>query len=103
MQEIGRKLAELDADQTEDQTDRAERKSGRIAEQQKYNQRHKHNWRHIFDEERCHSMPPARYSRSALLDCFDNVLDLGFERVDLCCVRVRNKVAHDRDTFDQLG
>ena len=102
LQEVGRELAKLDADQSENQTDRAERKSCRIAEQQKYHQRHEHDRRHVLDKERCHSkLRPA--VRLVFFDGFDDVLDFGLEGVDLCCVRVRNEVAHDRDTLDQFG
>ena len=51
---------------------------------------------------RCHSkLRPA--VRLVFFDCFHDVLDFGFERVDLCCMRVRNEVAHDRNTLDQFG
>src|SRR6476620_6728948 len=43
-----------------------------------------------------------RHVRSALLDRFDNMLDLSFEGVNLGCVRIRNEVAHHRDTLDQF-
>ena len=40
--------------------------------------------------------------RSALLDDFDQMLDLGFEGVHLRRVRVRNKLAHHRETLNQF-
>src|SRR5882672_4611534 len=47
--------------------------------------------------------PRTGYGRLVFLDRLDNVLDLGFEGVDLRCVRIRNEVAHDGKALDQLG
>src|SRR5882757_10939168 len=48
--------------------------------------------------------PPAIASRRlAFFDRFDDLLDLGLDRVHFRCVRIRNEAAHHGDALDQLG
>src|SRR4051812_12188857 len=48
--------------------------------------------------------PPAIASRRlAFFDRFDDVLDLGLDRVHFRCVWIWNKAAHHGDALDQLG
>ncbi len=54
LQEVGHEQAELDADQCEDQPDRAERKCRRITEQQEHHQGAEHDRRHVVDQNCCH-------------------------------------------------
>ena len=47
--------------------------------------------------------PDYAHTRRVLFDCADQFLGLGFKLALLARVRVRDEVAHDRDTFDQFG
>src|SRR3954447_15806908 len=47
--------------------------------------------------------PREREPRSAFFYRLDEVLDLGFQAMDLCCVWIRDQPAHHRDALDQLG
>ena len=59
LQEVRPELSEFDADQGENQSDRAQRKRRRIAEHQDNHQRREHNRRHVGDKKGCHLVSPA--------------------------------------------
>ena len=66
LQEVRPEFAELDADEGEDQPDRAERERRRIAQQQEHDQRREHDRRHVGDKKRCHLDSPATASAISL-------------------------------------
>src|SRR3569833_2167925 len=46
---------------------------------------------------------PYERRRSMLFDRFEDMFDLGHDRTDLRCVRIRDYAAQDRDALDQFG
>ena len=66
LQEVGRELPELDADQPEDQSDGGEREGRWIAQQQEDHQGAEHDRRHVVDEECFHAKPRAPRLRTFL-------------------------------------
>ena len=102
LEKVRVKLAELNADDGEEQADGAERKCRRIAEQQHDDERREHDGRQIGDNKRGHDFPLNRRQRLLLFDRFDEMLDLGLQCGHLRLVWVRDHAAHDRDSLDQL-
>ena len=104
LQEVRAELAELDADEGEDQSDGAERECGRVAEQQHDDQRREHDRRHVRDKKSSHLVPlQPRLTISVFRSLRRGARPRPRARSPATACGSGISPAHHRDALDQFG